>query len=140
MHSYKKKSLIIISWMLFCSFLVMMSGCSLYHRKSGLKENELAEKIHDSVPSTGNGSESPVVMPLKFYQTFISGIDGHRCPMTPSCSSYAVTAFKKYGFIRGWIMTCDRLLRCGRDETRLSPPVIIEGRQYIYDPVENNVF
>jgi uncharacterized protein len=74
--------------------------------------------------------------PLDLYQRFISGADGQRCPMYPSCSHYARHAFEKHGFIKGWILTSDRLLRCGRDETRLS-------RQHhggAYDPLEANTF
>jgi len=37
-------------------------------------------------------------------------------------------------------MTCDRLMRCGRDELKLSPQVMVNGRWKCYDIVENNDF
>ena len=77
---------------------------------------------------------------IKFYQTYISGIDGNRCPMSPSCSNYAAKAIDKHGLLIGWIMTCDRLVRCGRDETHLSPEVTVNGRHLFYDPVKANDF
>jgi putative membrane protein insertion efficiency factor len=78
--------------------------------------------------------------PIRMYQKFISGVNGHECPMMPSCSQYAVEAFEKHGYLLGWIMTSDRLLRCGRDETRLSQTRRKNNETYSYDPVENNDF
>lgn len=77
---------------------------------------------------------------LGFYQEYISPVDGNRCPMHPSCSAYANEAFEKHGLLMGWIMTCDRLVRCGRDETKLSPTITLDSREYTYDPVDANDF
>jgi len=77
---------------------------------------------------------------IKFYQDHISGIDGNRCPMYPSCSRYGAQAIRKHGFVLGWIMACDRLLRCGRDEVRLSPHVRVNERELTFDPVSANDF
>lgn len=35
-------------------------------------------------------------------------------------------------------MTCDRLMRCGRDETELSPRIMVDGELKYYDPVQAN--
>jgi putative component of membrane protein insertase Oxa1/YidC/SpoIIIJ protein YidD len=84
------------------------------------------------------------VNPLRFlveaYSEYISPIDGKDCPMYPSCSKYSVQCFKKHGLFIGWVMTCDRLFRCGRDELRLSPQIIVNGKCKCYDPLENNDF
>ncbi len=77
---------------------------------------------------------------IKFYQKHISGIDGDRCPMYPHCSGYSAQAIRKHGFVLGWIMSCDRLLRCGKDEVRLSPHIKINGRELTFDPVSANDF
>jgi hypothetical protein len=58
--------------------------------------------------------------------------------MVPSCSAYAGEAFRRHGWFWGWIMTCERLIRCGRDEIHLSPGVIHNGRIQTWDPVEAN--
>jgi putative component of membrane protein insertase Oxa1/YidC/SpoIIIJ protein YidD len=78
--------------------------------------------------------------PLKFFQMTVSKADGHRCPMYPSCSHYSSQAFERHNPVMAWILTADRLLRCGRDETRLSKPVIIQGRIRIKDTLADNTF
>ncbi len=77
---------------------------------------------------------------IRFYQEHISVVDGHRCPMYPSCSAYASRAFKKHGPVLGWIMACDRLVRCGRDESQVSMKVLLDKNELIYDPVSANDF
>jgi putative component of membrane protein insertase Oxa1/YidC/SpoIIIJ protein YidD len=77
---------------------------------------------------------------IKFYQEHISVVDGNRCPMVPSCSSYASKAIEKHGPVIGWMMALDRLVRCGRDETRVSKKGVVNHREYTFDPVEANDF
>ncbi|MCP3871736.1 MAG: membrane protein insertion efficiency factor YidD [Desulfobacteraceae bacterium] len=77
---------------------------------------------------------------IDFFQEHISAVDGNRCGMYPSCSSYASQAIEKHGPIIGWIMACDRLVRCGRDETKTSMRVVINNQQYSHDPLEANDF
>lgn len=75
-----------------------------------------------------------------FYQKYISPIDGSDCPMYPSCTRYSIESFKKHGFVPGWIMTVDRLYRCGRDELKRSPTIATAGGRKCLDPVHNNDF
>lgn len=84
--------------------------------------------------------ESQPLTPIRLFQKFVSPADGDRCPMHPSCSSYASRAVSRHGIIKGWVLTCDRLLRCGRDETRLSPPIRVESSRLTYDPLRANTF
>jgi putative component of membrane protein insertase Oxa1/YidC/SpoIIIJ protein YidD len=67
-------------------------------------------------------------------------IRGAQCPMYPTCSEYSRQAIARHGLVIGWMMTTDRLLRCGRDETRLAPRIMIDGQLKTYDPVEENDF
>jgi len=60
--------------------------------------------------------------------------------MYPSCSAYAAQVVKKHGPSLGWVMACDRLVRCGRDEADLSKTIIVSGQKLVHDPVENNDF
>jgi hypothetical protein len=60
------------------------------------------------------------------------------CPMHPSCSEYGRQAVQKHGFLIGWAMTMDRLLRCGRDELKHSPRIWVAGDWKFYDPVSAN--
>ncbi len=77
---------------------------------------------------------------IRFYQEHISVVDGNRCPMYPSCSAYASRVFKKHGPVLGWIMACDRLVRCGRDESKVSIKLLLDKNEFIYDPVSANDF
>ena len=89
---------------------------------------------------TEEKQEGPLLYPFKFYRDYISSVDGDRCPMFPTCSQYCMDAIKKQGPITGWIMCSDRLMRCGRDETKLSAPVWVNGEKRSFDPVSNNDF
>jgi hypothetical protein len=95
------------------------------------------EKISRSQEDKGF---NPLRSFVEFYRAYISPIDGKDCPMYPSCSEYSIQSFKKHGLFIGWAMTCDRLYRCGRDELRLSPEIIINGEFRCYDPLEANDF
>jgi len=81
----------------------------------------------------------PAVL-VGLYREYVSPIDGSQCPMVPSCSQYSLDAFERHGFFMGWIMTCDRLLRCGRDEIKRASRIVVREEEKCYDPVENNDF
>ncbi len=49
---------------------------------------------------------------IRFYQKFISPLFPPRCKYYPTCSSYAFTAFQRFGFFRGLLLSVWRLLRC----------------------------
>ena len=49
---------------------------------------------------------------IRFYQRFISPLFGPRCKYYPSCSAYALEAYRKHGFFKGTLLTVWRLLRC----------------------------
>lgn len=85
-------------------------------------------------------STNPALYPVYFFRKYISSADQDRCPMHPTCSTYCIKAVKKHGPVLGWIMTCDRLMRCGRDEVKLSPSIRIEGKKRCSDPLSNNDF
>lgn len=52
---------------------------------------------------------------ILFHQTVITQIDGPRSHFRPSSSQYMKLAIQKYGFLKGYIMGCDRLLRENED-------------------------
>lgn len=53
-----------------------------------------------------------VVLLLRLYQLTLSPLLGPVCRFAPSCSSYAVTAVRRYGVLRGGWLTARRLARC----------------------------
>jgi len=85
----------------------------------------------------------PLSSMVRFYRgplNHLSAVRYGECPMYPSDSEYSLQSIKKHGMLAGWVMSMDRLMRCGRDETRLSPAVFINGKWKTYDPVEKNDF
>jgi len=89
------------------------------------------------------GASNPMSALIQFYQgplNHLAAVRGNECPMYPSDSQYGLQSTQKHGALIGWIMTMDRLMRCGRDETRLSRQVTVGGKLKYYDPVEKNDF
>jgi putative membrane protein insertion efficiency factor len=57
-------------------------------------------------------SRSLAVAPLRFYQRAISPALPARCRYYPSCSSYAISAIRQYGILKGLVLAAWRVLRC----------------------------
>ena len=89
-------------------------------------------------PEIRESETGPMAYALQFFRKTISRADGRRCMMYPSCSHYSAQAFEKHGFVKGWIMTRDRLLRCGRDEVMRAPKIYVHGEWKFYDPLSSN--
>ena len=108
-------------------FLLCLSGCA--HKGAA-----------------GKGSPAclnPLTALIRFYQgplNHLKAVKRSECPMYPGCSSYSLHCLKEHGIILGWLMTCDRLIRCGRDELKYSPEIYVYGKKKCYDPVDNNDF
>ena len=49
---------------------------------------------------------------IKIYQFLISPILGNRCRFLPSCSDYFIEALNSHGFIKGFKLGTNRLLKC----------------------------
>ncbi|MBQ7733564.1 MAG: membrane protein insertion efficiency factor YidD [Synergistaceae bacterium] len=50
---------------------------------------------------------------IRMYQLIISPYLGTNCRFYPSCSSYAISVYQEWGFIKGTWLTLRRLIRCG---------------------------
>ncbi|MBQ7460898.1 MAG: membrane protein insertion efficiency factor YidD [Bacteroidaceae bacterium] len=53
-----------------------------------------------------------LILPIRFYQRFISPLTPPSCRFTPTCSQYAVEALRKHGPLKGLWLAVKRLLRC----------------------------
>ncbi|KAL5549892.1 hypothetical protein UlMin_000068 [Ulmus minor] len=49
---------------------------------------------------------------LKFYKREISPVLPKSCRFVPSCSEYSMEAYKRYGVVKGTVLTTWRLCRC----------------------------
>ncbi len=77
---------------------------------------------------------------LRVYHTFLSGRAGGQCVFYPGCSRYGFYAVKKYGLIKGSVMSTDRLFRCHGWSYAYDYPYDYK-HSLLSDPVEaNNTF
>lgn len=49
---------------------------------------------------------------IRFYRRFISPLKPPCCRFTPTCSEYALEAFRVHGFFVGFYLSMRRILRC----------------------------
>ena len=49
---------------------------------------------------------------IKFYRKFISPLKPPCCRFVPTCSEYALLAFEKHGFFKGFYLSLKRILKC----------------------------
>jgi uncharacterized protein len=68
-----------------------------------------------------------------FHQKFLSPTTGPRSSYRPSSSRYMQLAMQRYGFLKGYLMGCDRLLRENK-ENWVYRKVVIDKIEYKYDP------
>lgn len=94
--------------------------------KKSLKKNpSILSKIANSI--------------ILFHQKNFSPIDGPRSNFRPTSSRYMQLAIKRYGFLKGYIMGCDRLLR-ENNEKWVYRTIKINGIEYKYDPAVTNKY
>lgn len=53
-----------------------------------------------------------LILPIRFYQRFISPLTPPACRFTPTCSHYAIEAITKYGPFKGLWLAIKRIVRC----------------------------
>jgi len=78
---------------------------------------------------------------VKIYEgplDHLSAVRYGACPMHPTCSQYARQAMDKHGEVIGWMMACDRLMRCGRDVIHIKQKIWVNGQLKYYDPLDHN--
>lgn len=52
------------------------------------------------------------VLPIRFYQRFISPMLGSNCRFQPTCSQYALEAIMEWGVLKGTWLGIKRIFRC----------------------------
>lgn len=62
--------------------------------------------------SLGSILALPLIWLIRGYQLFISPLTPPSCRYYPSCSTYAVTALRRYGPFKGTWLALRRLFRC----------------------------
>lgn len=78
---------------------------------SGL--SRLYGKLLSPVKSTSPLRERLLLAPIRLYQRYLSGLKpSPTCRFIPCCSTYAATALRRFGLLRGGLMSLCRILRC----------------------------
>ena len=54
----------------------------------------------------------PLIILIRGYQLIASPLIGSNCRFMPTCSEYAINAFKSYGLIKGFFLTIKRIGKC----------------------------
>lgn len=73
---------------------------------------------------------------IQFHQEVISPADGPRSHFIPSSSQYTLDAMHRYGFFKGFILGCDRLMRENDDPWIYSITKDENGKVMKWDPVK----
>ena len=60
---------------------------------------------------------------VRAYQICISPLFPKCCRFEPTCSNYALEAFKKYGAYKGLYLTIKRIIKCNPDHEGGYDPV-----------------
>jgi len=68
--------------------------------------------VGDAIRAAGRWVAEVLILPVRFYQRFISPLLGNRCRFAPSCSQYAMEALRVHGVFRGTALAVWRILRC----------------------------
>ncbi|KAK7390532.1 hypothetical protein VNO78_25840 [Psophocarpus tetragonolobus] len=87
----------------------------LRHRRApfvrGLEEEESNPKT-DKDGEVDNLGVKVALSMLRFYKREISPILPKSCRYIPTCSEYSMEAYKRYGVVKGTVLTAWRLCRC----------------------------
>lgn len=71
---------------------------------------------------------------ILFHQNVLSQVDGPRSHFRPSSSSYMLQSMQKHGFVMGFFMGCDRLMRENSDDW-VYRTIEENGKLIKFDPI-----
>ena len=100
-------------------------------KDADLRYIEAAEEAKSIKPSLTVRAAEKII---HFHQNVLSPVDGPRSHYRPSSSNYMKEAMLKHGFITGFFMGCDRLMRENSDEW-VYKKIEQDGKLFKYDPV-----
>jgi hypothetical protein len=104
-----------------------------FNQSSSRSVSEHVIRKNDSLPADLLKSS------VEFFINYISKVDGDRCQMHPTCSSYSLHVIDMHGFFIGLVMTADRLIH-ESNEMDYAPLIRVGNRFRYYDPICNNDF
>jgi len=128
--AFKIKILIV----LFCVATATVSAEVGYQEPWG-KDSELVPRRSriPAVPETKGIWTKLAEQVILFHQNVLSPVDGPRSHFRPTSSRYMLLAMRRHGFIKGFVMGCDRLLRENKEEW-VYRTITIDGETFKWDP------
>lgn len=104
------------------------------------KDADLAHTKASCTAETPNCCKTPLIGPLAealigFHQDIISPADGPRSHYLPSSSQYTLESMRRYGFVTGFFMGCDRLMRENDEIWVYKTHLLPSGKTIKVDPV-----
>lgn len=121
-------SFLLLAWLCTASLWAKAGYYEPWGKDAGLQVPQETPVV--SLSPLGTAAEKVI----RFHQTVINPIDGPRSHFRPTSSKYMQLAIRKYGFFKGFIMGCDRLLR-ENDAAWVYRTIEIDGKLYKHDPV-----
>ena len=97
------------------------------------KDTVLLKPQQEETPASNGLATQIADVVIRFHQVVISPVDGPRSHFRPTSSRYMQLAMHRYGFLKGFLMGCDRLLREDEEEW-IYPLIQIDGQTFKYDP------
>lgn len=125
--------------MIFLKYLSI--GVFLFSSSFGFTDpwGKDADLVHRPSPPCPEKSPSLIaclgIKAIRFHQEVISPADGPRSHYIPSSSQYTLDAMRKYGFLKGFTMGCDRLMRENNEEWVYRKTHDPAGKTMKWDPV-----
>lgn len=133
----KQKDINLLYYLIFLFFLLLpfTSSCTPFGKDAELVFFQSETPEYCPCPTASGPGVSLSRLLIRFHQEVITQIDGPRSHFRPSSSQYTLDAIEKYGFLTGWILGCDRLLR-ENDDPWIYPKRLNENDElYKWDPV-----
>jgi putative component of membrane protein insertase Oxa1/YidC/SpoIIIJ protein YidD len=124
----------LFSYLLSCFLIAHPGFYEPWGKDAGLKP-ESAPKAQEKLSIATRIADAVI----RFHQQVISPVDGPRSHYRPSSSQYMHLAMHRYGFLKGFIMGCDRLLR-ENDEEWVYRTIQYDGKIFKYDPAKENKY
>lgn len=122
-------------------FFLLLFSASLYARPGYYEPWGKDSDLHHIDPATAQLSQENPSLFVKmaekailFHQNILSPVDGPRSHFRPSSSQYMLLAMRKHGFMKGFALGCDRLLRENSAEW-VYQTIEEDGKLIKYDPV-----
>ncbi len=120
-------------------FSTSLAATSLMNAPWG-KDADLVLWDHPGPDYKESTCQTPILGPIgeqliRFHQEIISPCDGPRSHYKPSSSQYTLEAMRKYGFLTGMAMGCDRLMRENNEPWVYRLTLDGAGQSIKYDPI-----